>query len=70
MLLRNLLFVGELFEDFVKRYDFLGKISQSKKRYMSDTPDGDKFRNYTQSIIVIMAAICITQMYWNCQTRR
>ncbi len=29
MLLRDLLFVGELFEDLVKRLDFLGIISES-----------------------------------------
>lgn len=47
-----------------------GVIFQSTKRYMSDTPDGDKFRYYTQSIIVIMTAIRIMLMCWNGLVRR
>ena len=43
-----------------------GVIFQSTKRYMSDTQMLNKFRYYTQSIIVIMIIISMKQMYWNC----
>ena len=47
-----------------------GVIFQSKKRYMSDTPDGDKFQYYTQSTIVVMTAIPMKRMCWNCPMRQ
>lgn len=47
-----------------------GVIFQSKKRYMSDTPDSDSIPVLYSIHLAVMATIRMKLMYWNCLMRR